>query len=174
LGLVAALAEERKYWRAAAHKAVVCPWCAIGKAHLDAALAEFEHAGEVEVVWRSFELDPGAPRVREGDYATMLSRKYDTLLRLAAEAGLDPDEARGVFASDAYADGVRADEDAAGKLQISAVPTFLIDGRLAVAGTQPAGTLLQVLRRAWGDRQQVFTVAGGTGDGAMCGPDGCH
>ena len=39
---------------------VVCPWCAIGKRRFEAALARFEHADEVEVVWRSFELDPGA------------------------------------------------------------------------------------------------------------------
>jgi len=57
---------------------IVCPWCAIGKAHLDAALAEFEHADEVDIVWRSFELDPGAPSVREGEYSEMLARKYGT------------------------------------------------------------------------------------------------
>ncbi|HEX5496300.1 MAG TPA: DsbA family oxidoreductase [Mycobacteriales bacterium] len=57
---------------------VVCPWCAIGKAHLDAALARFEHADAVEVVWRSFELDPGAPPVRDGDYAALLAGKYGT------------------------------------------------------------------------------------------------
>ncbi len=55
---------------------VVCPWCYIGKRHLESALAEFDHAGQVEVVWRSFELDPSAPAVREGDYATRLASKY--------------------------------------------------------------------------------------------------
>ncbi|WP_034274606.1 DsbA family oxidoreductase [Haloechinothrix halophila] len=64
---------------------IVCPWCAIGKAHLDLALAQFEHADEVEVVWRSFELDPAAPAVREGDYAEMLARKYGT----SVEGGQD-------------------------------------------------------------------------------------
>lgn len=57
---------------------VVCPWCAIGKAHLDAALARFDHRDAVEVVWRSFELDQGAPPVRDGDYATLLAGKYGT------------------------------------------------------------------------------------------------
>lgn len=56
---------------------IVCPWCAIGKARLDAALAEFEHAEDVEIVWRSFELDVDAPKVRPGDYSAMLSRKYE-------------------------------------------------------------------------------------------------
>lgn len=57
---------------------IVCPWCAIGKARLDIALAEFEHADAVDIVWRSFELDPGAPAVREGEYSAMLARKYGT------------------------------------------------------------------------------------------------
>lgn len=79
---------------------VVCPWCAIGKARLDAALAQFEHADEVDVVWRSFELDPGAPTVRDGDYGEMLAAKYGTSLAggktmvermtsTAADAGLE-------------------------------------------------------------------------------------
>jgi predicted DsbA family dithiol-disulfide isomerase len=37
---------------------VVCPWCYIGKRRLERALGEFEHADEVEVTWRSFQLNP--------------------------------------------------------------------------------------------------------------------
>ena len=55
---------------------VVCPWCYIGKRNLDEALAGFAHRDEVEVRWRSFELDPEAPAVREGDYAGRLAAKY--------------------------------------------------------------------------------------------------
>jgi predicted DsbA family dithiol-disulfide isomerase len=55
---------------------VVCPWCYLGKRRLERALSEFEHVDEVEVRWRSFELDPNAPPVREGDPATRLARKY--------------------------------------------------------------------------------------------------
>jgi predicted DsbA family dithiol-disulfide isomerase len=40
---------------------VVCPWCYIGKRRLERALGEFEHADEVEVTWRSFQLHPDAP-----------------------------------------------------------------------------------------------------------------
>lgn len=57
---------------------VVCPWCAIGKARFEKALEDCGRADEVAVRWRSFELDPQAPRRREGDYATMLARKYRT------------------------------------------------------------------------------------------------
>jgi predicted DsbA family dithiol-disulfide isomerase len=40
---------------------VVCPWCWIGKRRFEQALAGFAHRDEVEVRWRSFELDPSAP-----------------------------------------------------------------------------------------------------------------
>ena len=40
---------------------VVCPWCYLGRRHLELALEGFAHRGEVEVTYRSFELDPAAP-----------------------------------------------------------------------------------------------------------------
>ena len=55
---------------------VVCPWCYVGKRRFEAALAGFEHRDEVNVTWRSFELDPAAPREREVDGATHLASKY--------------------------------------------------------------------------------------------------
>ena len=55
---------------------VVCPWCAIGKANLDSALADFEHSDNVEIVWHSYELDPTAPAARAGNYVGMLAKKY--------------------------------------------------------------------------------------------------
>ncbi len=55
---------------------IACPWCYIGKRRFEAALAQFEHRDEVNVVWRSFELDPEAPAQREGDPAEHLARKY--------------------------------------------------------------------------------------------------
>jgi predicted DsbA family dithiol-disulfide isomerase len=55
---------------------VVCPWCYIGKRRFEQALERFEHPDEVEVVWRSFELDPSAPRVRAESHAEHLAKKY--------------------------------------------------------------------------------------------------
>ncbi len=55
---------------------VVCPWCYIGKRRLETALDRFPHRDRVEVVWRSFQLDPSAP---EGEtHATLpaLAEKY--------------------------------------------------------------------------------------------------
>jgi predicted DsbA family dithiol-disulfide isomerase len=55
---------------------VVCPWCYIGKRRFESALARFGHRAEVELVWRSFELDPQAPRERDVDAAEHLATKY--------------------------------------------------------------------------------------------------
>jgi predicted DsbA family dithiol-disulfide isomerase len=55
---------------------VVCPWCYIGKRRFERALAEFPHADQVEVVYRSFELDPSAPEVGTESVADNLGRKY--------------------------------------------------------------------------------------------------
>lgn len=55
---------------------VVCPWCYIGKRRLEKALAGFEHRDEVEVVHRSYELDPFAPEVGTESTVTVLARKF--------------------------------------------------------------------------------------------------
>lgn len=81
---------------------VVCPWCYIGKRRFEAALAEFENSDEVELVWRSFELDPDAPPspTEAGSYVDRLAAKYrsapaeaqkmiDTMTETAATEGLD-------------------------------------------------------------------------------------
>jgi predicted DsbA family dithiol-disulfide isomerase len=57
---------------------VVCPWCFIGKRHFEQALERFEHRDDVEVTWRSFELDPGHPGSRDGDLSQALADKYGT------------------------------------------------------------------------------------------------
>jgi predicted DsbA family dithiol-disulfide isomerase len=79
---------------------IACPWCYVGKRRFEAALAGFEHRDEVSVTWRSFELDPSAPRERGVDSATHLADKYGTsreeaeasqqkLADVAARDGLD-------------------------------------------------------------------------------------
>jgi predicted DsbA family dithiol-disulfide isomerase len=62
---------------------VVCPWCYIGKRRFERALSQYEGAEDVEVVWRSFELDPEAPA--EG---------VDVLGHLAEKYGVSLDEAQ--------------------------------------------------------------------------------
>ncbi len=64
---------------------LACPWCYIGMRRFVNALANFEHRDEVEVTWRSFELDPGAPAAPEGDRVERLARKYGTTREMAEE-----------------------------------------------------------------------------------------
>jgi predicted DsbA family dithiol-disulfide isomerase len=200
---------------------VVCPWCYIGKRRFESALAQFEHRDEVELRWRSFELDPDAPRIAEVPGPERLAAKYgvsleqaramnanvtgiaagegleyrldrtrggntfdahrliqlaadkgiqdavkerlmrgyftegepigdhDALARLTADAGLDPAAARALLAGDAHADSVRADEQLARQLGITAVPFFVLDRRYGVSGAQPAEILLGALQQAW-------------------------
>lgn len=200
---------------------VVCPFCYIGKRRLEAALERVPEAEEIEVRWRSFELDPSVPSERTEPLVDHLADKYgishadaeafqaqmtemaagegltfrldrarpgntfdahrliklggdrgceeavterlmtaylsggepigdrDTLIRLAAEAGLDRAEAAAVLDSDDYADAVRADEAEARSLGINAVPFFVLDRTYGVAGAQPSEKLAEALEKAW-------------------------
>jgi predicted DsbA family dithiol-disulfide isomerase len=79
---------------------IACPWCYVGKRRFEAALAAFDQRDDVRVTWRSFELDPQAPRRRAADSATHLAEKYgmtreeavasqQNLADVAAGEGLD-------------------------------------------------------------------------------------
>src|SRR3978361_1941041 len=63
---------------------VVCPWCYVGKRRLESALEQFPHRDQVEVIWRSFQLDPSAP---EGE-------THPTLPALAAKYGASVEQMR--------------------------------------------------------------------------------
>ncbi|WP_328885034.1 DsbA family oxidoreductase [Streptomyces sp. NBC_00316] len=203
---------------------IACPWCYIGKARFERALAAFEHRDHVEVVYRSFELNPKAEdgttpiidavaaqygRTREQqvareEYAASEAHAeglgfrvgarvhgntfdlhrllhfakarglqielmnlalrvnfaeersiYDreTLVSLAAEAGLDEAEAREVLAdADAYAQEVRADEREAAELGAGGVPFFVLDRQYGVTGLQSVELFGQALEQAWQNR----------------------
>ncbi|MFC5750121.1 DsbA family oxidoreductase [Actinomadura rugatobispora] len=199
---------------------LVCPWCFIGKRRFEAALGEFEHRDAVEVRWRSFELDPGAPaestqtipeRIRDlgmseaqADeqaarvtalaaevglaYRLDLARPvnsfdahrvmhlaedegvgeavrerlmtaytgegaalgdHETLVAEAAKAGLDGGTTRTMLKGDAYTAAVRADEQRAAAVGVTAVPSFVGGGKYLVAGAQPAEVFALLLRRVW-------------------------
>lgn len=74
-----------------------CPFCYIGKRHLEKALATF--SGKVEVEWKSFELDPLNYPPKGSDQLEMLARKYgkdrawaeqmnQNMTAMAAQSGL--------------------------------------------------------------------------------------
>ncbi|MFD8079993.1 DsbA family oxidoreductase [Streptomyces sp. NPDC059718] len=202
---------------------IACPWCYAGKARFERALAGFEHRDGVEVVHRSFELNPDArngttpiidavaaqygrtreQQVAREEHAASEARTegldfriggrvhgntfdvhrllhfakehgvqhelldlafrvnfadersvYDTetLLDLAAEAGLDRAEARAVLADpDAYAQQVRADERLAAELGAGGVPFFVLNRKYGVSGLQPVELFTRALEQAWED-----------------------
>lgn len=215
---------------------VVCPWCYVGKRRFESALELFDE--DVEVEWRSFELDPSAPKETDLPLDQALARKYrmsidqaratmermrsmaeeeglqfnfddaqsgntfdahrllqfaktkgegdamkerllrayftegrpiadrETLVELAEEVGLDPDEARATLVSDGYEDAVRRDELEARQIGITGVPFFLIDGQYGVSGAQAADTLAKVLEQARAKSEADAPAADACGDEA--------
>jgi predicted DsbA family dithiol-disulfide isomerase len=65
---------------------IACPWCYVGKARFDKALEAFPHRDQVEVVHRSFELDPGLAKGDVQPVITMLTKKYG-MSQAQAQAG---------------------------------------------------------------------------------------
>ncbi len=71
----------------------------------------------------------------------------DTLAELAAEAGLDGTEVLAFLDSDAGIFEVNAELQRAAEMGITAVPTYVFDGRWAVPGAQDPEVFLRVLER---------------------------
>lgn len=55
---------------------IMCPFCYIGKRHFEEALKTFGHHSEIEIEWKSFQLDPEIPKERE-----KIEHVYDYLAR---------------------------------------------------------------------------------------------
>ncbi|HEY3646162.1 MAG TPA: DsbA family oxidoreductase [Gammaproteobacteria bacterium] len=195
---------------------VVCPWCFVGKRHLEKALTE---AGmpDAEIHWHAFQLNPDLPpegvdrkqyletkfgpgavdrihaRLEEagrnagiGFQFGKIQRSPNTrdahrllwlagtlgkqgalkealmdayfiegrdvgdrrvLAEIAAGIGLEVDVAA-FLAGDGGEREVEDDLRTASRLQISGVPFFILDGRIALAGAQPPEVFLQALDTA--------------------------
>jgi len=65
---------------------VACPWCYIGKARFEEGLKAFEHKDDVEVVFRSFELDPQRAKGDTVQVLPMLAKKYGMSIEQAKQA----------------------------------------------------------------------------------------
>ena len=81
---------------------IMCPFCYIGKRNYEMALKQFAGRDQVEIEWRSFQLDPTIPvnkPVKENVYQYLADRKgipyeasvkmHERLIQTAKEAGLD-------------------------------------------------------------------------------------
>lgn len=89
---------------------VMCPFCYIGKRKFEHALQQFENKDKVEIVWKSFQLDPEMKTQadknthqylaeRKGwtlEYAKQVSRQVSTM---AKDVGLDYDFDKAVVAN---------------------------------------------------------------------------
>lgn len=53
---------------------IACPWCYIGKRRFETALDGFAHKNDVEVEWRSYQLDPSLPAHYDGSVTDYLSQ----------------------------------------------------------------------------------------------------
>jgi predicted DsbA family dithiol-disulfide isomerase len=78
---------------------VICPWCYVGKARFEKALAGFDGRDDTEVVYHSFELDPSWPAGQSMPSMEMLATKYQL-------SPADAEAAEGRVAALAEAEGL--------------------------------------------------------------------
>ena len=64
---------------------IVCPFCFIGKKNFEAALAAYTGPEKIEVVWRSFELDPNAKKSQQIKIYDLIAKKYGRTAEWAKE-----------------------------------------------------------------------------------------
>lgn len=201
---------------------IMCPYCYVGKIHYDKALRQFDHADEIELVWKAFQLNPDLPDKGNGypvkDYLVnsvgypeagiksmyanlkkladeagvgfnlenalaanthdahrliklaskrgldsavlmKLSKAYfeeakdysdwDLLISIGKEVGLDEDEIVAMLNSDEYTYEIKQDIQEAANLGFDTVPTFLMDRRQAIVGSEPVELFLEVLNKAY-------------------------
>ncbi|ALP39171.1 disulfide bond formation protein DsbA (plasmid) [Paenibacillus sp. IHB B 3084] len=227
----------------------MCPFCYIGKRRLEQVVKQFPHHDEVQLTFKSFELNPDAVKDSGKTINEELSAKYgvslqeaqamndrmnenartaglqynihamvptnsldahrltlwaqtqgkmlelserlfqavfiegkhtgdhEVLTALAAEVGLDRDEAAAVLASDRFTDEVRADEAEGAELGVRGVPFFVFDRKFAVSGAQPDEVFHDALQKAW-DERSPFTMVSASSSaddaGGVCTDDGCE
>jgi len=203
---------------------IMCPYCHIGKIHYEKALKQFEHAGEVELEWKAFQLNPDLPDRGKGypveeylirtagftpgkltsmyeaikklaDNAGIpfnlpnaiaantrdahrliklaatkgldtivlqkLTKAYfeegqdysdpDLLIAIGTESGLEESEIRAMLDSDDFLYEIKQDIQEMANLGFDTVPTFLMDRRQAIIGSEPVDLFLKVLRKAHSD-----------------------
>jgi len=222
---------------------VMCPFCYIGKNNFEQALEKLPFKNEVEVEWKSFQLDPTLDPVQSqntieyfkekkgfpaeqaaqmiGQVAQMgkgagidfnfekaliintfnahkllhLAKKYgkanemeealfkahftdgknvgdiEELISLADHLGIDKDEARQALVSDQFDYEINQDIQEARNNGISSVPFFVLNGKYAVSGAQPAEVFADALQQTYKETVSPFKDL--SQGGASCDADGC-
>lgn len=90
---------------------IMCPYCYIGKVHYERAIKQFEHADEVELVIKSFQLSTDLPDKGNGYPVTeylvnkagypkeSINKMFDNIEKLAESAGIKCDLRNSVAAN---------------------------------------------------------------------------
>lgn len=223
---------------------VMCPFCYIGKNNFEQALNKLPFKDEVEVEWKSFQLDPTLDPnktqdtiqyfrekkgVAEAQAAQMLgqvtqmgkgagidfnfektlitntfsahkllhlAKKHnksnemeealfiahfidgknvgdvEVLVALAESLGIDREEARETITTDQLDYEVNRDIQEARNNGISGVPFFVLNGKYAVSGAQPAEVFENAMQQTYKETANPFKDLSG-GSGAACDADGC-
>jgi len=139
-----------------------------GAANARSVYAQVEAAGESEGIAFAFERMKRTPNTvdshrlirfadtkgREDQVVQALFDTYflnaedigdrDVLVEAGRVAGLDPDEIRAYLTSDAEAEAVRAEDNAARQAGVSGVPCFIFNRQHALAGAHPPEVLFQL------------------------------
>ncbi|MCJ7936160.1 MAG: DsbA family oxidoreductase [Chryseobacterium sp.] len=223
---------------------VMCPFCYIGKNNFEQALEKLPFKDQVEVEWKSFQLDPTLDpketqntiqyfKEKKGiveDQATQmlsqvtqmgkgagidfnfekalitntfsahkllhLAKKYskanemeealfiahfidgknvgdpEVLVSIAENLGIEKEEARQAVTSDHLDYEVNQDIQEARNNGISGVPFFVLNGKYAVSGAQPAAVFEDALQQTYKETVSPFKDLSG-GSGSSCDADGC-
>lgn len=85
----------------------------------------------------------------------------DTLIEIAEEMGLDPEEVQAELEGGDHSDEVRGDIRDASTLGIQGVPFYVVGGKYGLSGAQPAEVFAQALTRA---HQEMLEDAANDGD----------
>lgn len=201
---------------------IMCPYCYIGKIHYEKALRQFDHADEIDIEWKAFQLNPELPDKGKGYpvkeylinqvgypeegiesmYTSLkklsddagisfnlqnavaanthdahrliklaaergldstvigkLSKAYfeeakdysdwDLLITIGKDSGLEEDEIRTMLESDKYSYEIKQDIQEAANLGFDTVPTFLMDRRQAIVGSEPVSLFLETLNKTY-------------------------
>ncbi|MBO0909716.1 DsbA family oxidoreductase [Arthrobacter sunyaminii] len=143
---------------------IACPWCYIGKRRFEAALAAFPHRNEVEVTWRSYQLDPSLPAHYDGTEVQYLSERK----------GIDPQQLAGMLeqvTAQAAGEGLSYDFDSL--VVANSFPAHrLIHLARAEGGSEAADAVKEALLSAHFEKgQDIGSTEVLSGIGAAAGVD---
>ncbi len=172
----------------------MCPFCYIGKRHLEKALETFPARDQVEIEWKSYQLDSTIPLSFEepvGVYAYLADRKgwsleqskqmHDRVVEMAVTVGLEYNFDRAVVANSLYAHRViqlakeKGLDDAIEEIFFRA---YFTDGKdLASVATlvalgEEAGLEAEEIRAAIGSEELAYRVSQDIQEGVNLGVRG--